>query len=164
MAPKKKPAAPKTEAKVEPKKNPRGELVTENLKFDLTQAEIAEKGELAADQSADLAKIKSEFKAVKSDFKGQIDTLQKDLDKNLACIKEGTEEREVQCIKVLCKDNDTVQFWFNGENLKERPATDLDRQKEMPFRRAKKDEVPFNGIVVEHKPDHKMAAAGDSSI
>jgi hypothetical protein len=149
----------KKKAKAEPKQ-PKGELVTEILPFELTQEEIAAMGSNAGDQSAALTELKAEFKAVRSDFKGKIDTLQSELDLNLGCIKKGTEDREVQCTKVHVKSSDTVQFWYDGEMLKERPATDLDRQKAMPFLRKKKEEPQFNGMVI----DHKMAAAGDDSV
>jgi hypothetical protein len=145
------------------KKVPKGELVSELLTFDLTQSEVAEKGGIAADQSAELSKITAEFKAVRSEFKGKIDGLAKELNATLCCIKKGSEEREVECTKVFVKDQDLVQFWYEGKMLKERPALDTDRQKAMPFLRKKKEEAEaqtFNGMVI----DHKMAAAGDKEV
>ncbi len=165
----KKKAVAKVEKPAATKKNPKGELVKEVLTFDLTEAEIVEKAESAGSLSTELTELKAEFKAARSDFTGKINAVACDLDKLLKCIDGGTEDREVECTKVHDAKEDTVQYWYDGKMLKERPASDSDRQKAMPFLRKKKEvEAPkFNGIVVTDKAekvDHKMKQAGDDSV
>lgn len=143
-----------TEATEEKKTNPKGELVKETLTFDLTEHEIANKGKEAAEMSEDLAEEKAKLKALQSKHKGKINLIQADLDKTLQCIMQGTEEREVECTKVVTKDDD-CEFWYKGKMMKDRPATDQDRQSKLPVVLRRKPK-PFNGMVI----DKKMAAAG----
>lgn len=137
-------------------KNPRGETTNEMLTFELTEAEVAEKGRFAAESQGKLAEVKNTFRDVSESYKDEIKGLTEEIRSTLNCIRSGKEDRETECVKVLNSKTGITEFWFDGVCMKERPTTDWDRQRKLPMQKQ-----TFNPVIDADAEDVKKKAAND---
>ncbi len=117
----------KTTTKTTPKKTNR------LIEFDLTQTEIAECAQRAATVSKDLNDTIVEAKRVTSDYQARIKTKAAERDTLLRAINLGKIKREVEVLEMRNFEANTVEFFFEGTKVDERPMVEQDRQETLPL-------------------------------
>lgn len=105
------------------------------LKHQLTTEEKRELAESMADNQAKLEELEDEKKAVASDYKSRIETVQGEIRRESNTYRQGWELRDIQCSEIQDFDKGivTVVRLDTGEEVKVRPMTHDERTLELPF-------------------------------
>jgi predicted nuclease with TOPRIM domain len=105
------------------------------LKHQLTTEEKRELSESMADNQAKLEELEDEKKAVASDYKSRIETVQGEIRRESNTYRQGWDLRDIQCCEVqnFSKGTVTVNRLDTGEVIKSRPMTHDERTLELPF-------------------------------
>lgn len=96
--------------------------------FDLTEEEKCERGRQAGQLSSEKLAMESEFDDVKKDFKSRIGDKELALKKLLRVLKDGKEDRTVECTLEYDFDAGVARYWYAGSIKEERPLTTDERQ------------------------------------
>lgn len=116
------------------KKNPKGKTIKRMIAFNLTEEQKAKKGEAAAKLNESLEAAVEKKKEAMSDHSEKIKGLTAKIRKFLHELNEGKEQREVECVEVKNFESNTVEYWFEGENVFARKMEPSDRQEEMDLK------------------------------
>lgn len=114
-------------------KTPKGTKVTKEFLFKLTDAEVNEKGKVAAKARAGAAKLELQFEEVKDGWKAKIKVQENLRDAALDVIHAGEEKRTVDCVMVKNFNEKKVEYWFEDKVLDTRPMTADELQVDMPL-------------------------------
>lgn len=134
------------------KKNPKGKLVKHSLKFNLTDEEKAKRGLEAADLNADIAELTIEKKIATDEYSAKIKDRTARRNDLLKQVKDGVENREVECIEVKNFDAGKVEYYFEGEKMHERELTEEDKQLELDEAASKKSKKKLKEKAATAKP------------
>lgn len=133
------------------KKNPKGQKTERPLLFNLTAEETRTKAIQAADDSISVTTLTAEYKGVQEDWKAKIKNRAASRDDLLSQIREGTEERTVECIAVKNYNQNVVEYWHEGLKIQSREMTKQEReQPDFNFSDDEKKE-PKKGIETKGK-------------
>lgn len=126
----------KTEVKPEKKKttkkkNPKGKQTMQSVEFQLTDTQKAEKGMEAAKLQKEVNELTVEKKIATDTFAAKIKSRASRVATLLGEIDSGVETRDVECIEVKNFDRNRVEYYLDGEIVKERDLTEDDRQLEL---------------------------------
>ncbi len=116
-------------------KNTKVENYTRELKVVLKPEEVAERADRAAQLLADRDHEEAELKAHASHVKSRIATMESEMRHLSGEVRTKCTYREVQCERRFLYDTGTVQEvrLDTGEVLNERPMTDREKQRDLPF-------------------------------
>jgi len=106
---------------------------TRNLKCFLTEAEIANHAEIAANAEGEILALEDEFKAVKSGYTSQIDEKKSILHRHCGLVRSKFEFRETECRKFYNYTDRTVSVvrLDTYETIETRPMKDDEAQMEL---------------------------------
>lgn len=130
MAPRKKKAEEKP-----PPENVKVENFARNLPVALTREEVAERADRAAQLIEDRDHKEAELKAHNSHVKSLIATLEADMRHLSSEVRTKRTHRDVECERRYDYDSSVVREvrLDTGEVLSERPMSDREKQRDLPF-------------------------------
>lgn len=139
------------------KKNPKGKKVKRDLAIELTSDEFAAKGKEAANLACEFREVEKEKKAVVETYSAKLKDRASRRDELLNSIKEGVENRTVECIEVKNYNENRVEFWHQGVMNQHREMTVGDRQAEIPLKdkKTKTAKLATVGDVIASKANDK---------
>jgi len=110
-------------------------LITMNLRCDLSDAEKAAIAAEMAEAQAELGRVESEKKAVTKEFSGRIGRLERTISLKATSYSQGWEMRDVQCVEIMdrCAGTMTVKRMDTGEKVNSRKLTDKEKVLELPL-------------------------------
>ncbi len=105
--------------------------VMKSIKVKLGVGEIADRAKSAADKQEIVDLLTEELNGHKSRLKPQIDEASKELHRLLEVIREGKEERTVECEMIKDYALGFVKYFYEGQVVDEHNLKDDDRQQVM---------------------------------
>ena len=146
------------------KKNPEGKKVTESIEFKLSDIQKSRKGMDAAKLSKEVAELRIEKKTTVDTYTAKIRTAEAKMNTLLEQIDSGVEWKETEVIAHKNYDAGKMEFWLNGEKVKERELQYHERQMDIDEKPKKLNtKRKGNLTVVETKDDIKGVIKEETS-
>lgn len=101
------------------------------LDFDLTDEEISEKAQSVSEKWIYIGQQKAKLKEIKGQYNERIKKAEDEIDRLTEQIVEGKQEKEVEATQVKNYDDNTVEFWYEGEMKASRSMEEKDRQQDL---------------------------------
>lgn len=169
---KKKASSKKVAAKPSSKVRKDFTIVEETLPFKLTEKEINTYATEAAELDHQIKKEIDEMKAAAATARATIKEKMKRLDELMHKVRSKTEDRKVECQRVLNEKEKQTEFWYEGELIWHRPILESDRQTTLPLKKRAgefpnldtEEDLVGEKLTKKKKRDTKMAAANDDSF
>lgn len=146
------------------KATPKGQKVTREFTFKLTETEIVEKMRGAKNWSQEVTALSLKFEEMKENMKAKLTAAQSKERDLLAVAYAEEEKRTVDCVMVRNYESKEVEYWFEGEILEKRTMTPNELQVEADFtKQEKKARAIRQKIEQPIKPDPVAAAHAKQS-
>jgi hypothetical protein len=124
------------------KKNPTGKRMEIEAELPLTNAEKVKRGEEACLLFAERDRLMLERKEVMNEFAARIKSSDARGTSLLKEFETGREVRKVTAIEHKNFDRGVIEYWYNGEKIKERDMEASDRQEDLPLKGGKVENPP----------------------
>lgn len=121
---------------------PEGETMQKVLSITLEEAEKAERADLLADLQIEKTSVESEKREVSSKYRLRIKALTESINKLSRAVKNGFEERNVECTMIKNFSENRVEYWYKDQMLESRDMTADDRQAEMQIAEDEETHTP----------------------
>lgn len=105
-----------------------------SIKVDLTERELLDKGQCAAELKDKIDKMNIEFNGYKKDIKNKIGILDFEQQHLLIQMKEKKELRDINCVVKMDFEDNKVYYLYNGEIVDTRTMTYEDRQQKLALK------------------------------
>jgi hypothetical protein len=105
--------------------------IKRELPFELTTGDYAKKCKEAATLSAEVGEMKKTFADLKAEWKGKIEVRQSELNQLLRAVKEGKENRLVDCLERKDFTKFVVEYVYAGKVLLTRPLDKWETQQNL---------------------------------
>lgn len=101
------------------------------FKFKLSKDDYVTKAKNIAELNEQVYDLNSKFDMVKREHKTRVESLLMASGKELVCVRDGEEEREVECIMVMDFNRNLIEYVYQGEILQTRSMSDFERQRNL---------------------------------
>lgn len=112
-------------------KTPKGDLMHKVLVLTMSDEEKAKKADLLAEMQLEKNSVKEEAKTIASGFAARVKKIEESINKLSREVKDGTEERNVECTMVKNYDANQIEYWYEDQLMEKREMTPEDRQMDL---------------------------------
>lgn len=110
---------------------PEGATMNRVLSLPLSDAEKAKRADLLAEMQIELVSVEDTKKNAAAGFNAKIKEARKAINNLSRQVRDGLEEKNVECTVVMNYEANEVEYWFEGKVVEKRDMVPEDRQQDL---------------------------------